>query len=42
MTGAYLVVADRYVVCLAVTGGTRADVDAFVAALDIEGLAGQR
>ena len=42
MTGAYLVVADRYVVYLAVTGGTRADFDAFVAALDLEGLAGQR
>jgi len=40
MTGAYLVVADRYVVYLAVTGGRRADFDAFVTALDIEGLSG--
>lgn len=38
----YLVVADRYVVRLAVTNGTRADLDAFIAALDIEGLAGRR
>jgi len=42
MTGAYVVVGDRYVVWLAVTGGTRADFDAFVAALDLEGLAEQR
>ena len=42
MTRAYLIVADRYVVYLAVTGGTRADFDAFVTALDLEGLAGQR
>jgi hypothetical protein len=41
MTGAYIV-AGRYVVWLAVTGGTRADFDAFVAALDLEGLSGQR
>ncbi len=42
MTGAYVVVADRYVIYLAVTGGTRADFDAFVASLEIEGLSGQR
>ncbi|HIH04307.1 MAG TPA: hypothetical protein HA263_10850 [Methanoregulaceae archaeon] len=42
VTGAYLVVADRYVVYLAVTEGTRADFDSFVAALDLEGLSGQR
>ncbi len=42
VAGAYIVVADRYVVYLAVTGGTRADVDTFVAALDLEGLPGQR
>ena len=42
MTGAYIVVADRYIVWLAVTGGGRSDLDTFVAALDIEGLAAQR
>jgi hypothetical protein len=42
VTGAYIIVADRYVVWLAVTGGTRADLDAFVAALDLEGLPAQR
>ena len=39
---AYLVVADRYVVLLTVTGGMRTDFDAFVAALDLEGLSGLR
>ena len=42
IAGAYLVVADRYVVSLAITDGTRADFDAFVAALDLEGLSEQR
>ncbi len=42
MTGAYIVVADRHVVYLAVTGGSRADFDAFVAALDLEGLSARR
>lgn len=42
MTRAYLVVADRYVVYLAVAGGTQADFDAFVTALDLDGLSGQR
>ncbi|MEN6341427.1 MAG: hypothetical protein ABFC89_02600 [Methanospirillum sp.] len=42
ITGAYLAVADRYIVWLAVTGGTRADFDAFVAALNLEGLSRQR
>lgn len=39
MTGACVLVADRYVVWLAVTGGTQSDLDAFIAALDLEGLA---
>ncbi len=42
MTRAYLVVDGRYVVYLTVTGGIRADFDAFVAALDLEGLSGLR
>ncbi len=35
----YLVVADRFIVYLAVTDATPADYDAFVAALDLDGLA---
>ena len=42
MTRAYLVVDGRYIVYLTVTGGVQADFDAFVAALDLEGLSGQR
>ena len=38
-TSLYLVVADRYIVYLAVTDATKADYDAFVAALDLDGLA---
>jgi hypothetical protein len=42
MIGACVPVADRYLVWLAVTGGTQADLDAFLAALDLEGLAARR
>ncbi len=37
-SNAYILVADRFVVYLAVSGGTPADYDAFVAALDLDGL----
>jgi hypothetical protein len=40
--GSYILVADRYVVWLAVTGGGQSDLDAFVAALDLERLSAQR
>lgn len=42
MTRAYLVVEERYVVYLTVTGRVPGDFDAFVAALDLEGLSGLR
>jgi len=42
MTRAYLVVADRYVVYIAVTGGSPPDFDAFIAALDLDGLSSLR
>lgn len=42
MAGAYLVVADRYVAWIAVTGGARADLEAFANAMDLEGLAARR
>ncbi len=42
MIRAYLVVDGRYVVHLTVTGGVQSDFDAFVAALDLEGLSGLR
>lgn len=42
MTRAYLVVDGRYVVHLTVTGAEPADFDAFVAALDLDGLSDLR
>jgi len=42
VNGACILVADRYAVYLAVTGGSRADLDAFLEALDLDGLAAFR
>ncbi len=42
LAGEYVVVADRYVVWIAVAGGTRADLDAFTRGMDLEELGVQR
>jgi hypothetical protein len=42
VASACIVVADRYVAWITVAGGTRPDLEAFAAALDLDGLAGLR
>lgn len=42
VAGAYVLPGDRVAVFLAVAGGTRADLESFATALDLDGLAGLR